>query len=138
MILTLVVLHPIRSLALIPKTHVVKRFYATLPVALENILCRGMYVILPSYEIPHEISPVHPAKLEIEEEFHVLGKSRFLVIASRHRLALAIHVALIELNVIVIIAPHPRKEHLARGLVNSVDRTLNLLVFAIQRRPVSL
>ena len=97
-----------------------------------------MYVILPSHEIPHEIPPVHPAELEIEEELHVLHESRLLIVASRHSLALAIHVALVEPRIVaaLVVAPHPREEHFARWFVDSVGRAIDFLVLSIQRRPI--
>ena len=72
MVLALVVLQDIRRIALVPEPQLVNRLYAAFPVPIELVSRdRAVYIILPSGEVPHEVSPIHPVHLEIEEEVQV-------------------------------------------------------------------
>ena len=72
MVLSLVFGKDSRSVALVSETDAVDELDAAFPVAVEYFSrARAVNVILPSGEVPHEISPVHPVHLEVEEEFHV-------------------------------------------------------------------
>ena len=72
MVLSLVFGKDSRSIALVAEADVVNELDSAFPVAVEYFSrARAVYVILPSGEVPHEISPVHPVHLEVEEEFHV-------------------------------------------------------------------
>ena len=51
-----------------------------------------MDVILASGEVPHEISPVHPVHLVVEEEGQVLEEGRFLVLGAGHLMTTAVHI----------------------------------------------
>ena len=118
MVLRPVVTEICRGIALVPEPCLVDEPYPALPVACEQFAgSRAVYVVLPPCKVPHEISPVHPVELIVEEELEIGAESRLLVGLSRDGLPLAIHIDLIELLIPAIRAgrPHPREEHLALG-----------------------
>ena len=90
MVLALVVFQHFRSIALVTETQLVNGRDAAFPVSVEQFArARAVYVVLPSGEVPHEVSPVHPVQLEIEEEVQVRPERRFLVVGPRNRTAFA-------------------------------------------------
>ncbi len=137
-VLAFVVLQPIRGLILVSQPEPIQGFNPAFPIAGEKIRGRRGDVILPTDEIPHEIPPVHPAHLEVKKEVEILGKRRFLMGRPRHRDPLSVHVALVELDMSRISAPHPGEEHLPGRLVFHVDRRIRPLVFLPQGRPVGV
>ena len=136
MVLALVVLQPVRSIVLIAEPKFIQRSDSALPVAHERILGRSVDVVLPAGEIPHEIPPVHPSELEIEEEAEIGPEGRLGLIGPGNRNSLAVHVILVELDVLLVGAVHSREKHLAGSIEFHIDRTLYLLVLPIDRGPV--
>ena len=67
MILPTVFLQSLGSIVLVAQVDVVYHLDAALPVPCKQVGSRGMDLILPPYEVPHEVPPVHPSQLEIEE-----------------------------------------------------------------------
>ena len=137
MVLAFVVAQGGRRVVLVAQAQLVQRTDAALPVAEEQVVGRlPVDVVLPAGEIPHEITPVHPVQLVVEEEGQIGAHRGLLVVGARHTLALAVHIGLIILDGLRVGAPHAREEHLARRLVLRVHRALHPLVLAVQRRPV--
>jgi len=77
MILSLVVLHIVRSIRLVSQAWLIDETDSRFPVA-EKLLVRHltMEIILASCEVPEEISPIHPVHLIIEEKSEVISKRR--------------------------------------------------------------
>ncbi len=93
---------------------------------------------MPSHEVPHKVTPVHPTQLEIEEEIQVAPEGGLFVVRPRYAASLSVHIGQVELLVSSVRAgrPHAREEHLAVGVVVRVGGTGHLLVFSIQGCPV--
>ncbi len=93
MILSLVVLQIVRSIGLVSQTEIVYGRDSALPVSDENVSRRrAVYVVLPSGEVPHEISPVHPVHLIVKEERKILEERRLLVLRAGYGLASSSHI----------------------------------------------
>ena len=138
MVLARVVLQPLRGVALVAKMDLVDERNAALPVACEHVGGRRVDLVLTPNEVPHEVPPVHPAKLEVKEIGKVGSLRRLLVLSALDRGPLAVGVGLVEPDVPVIRAVHPREEHLAGAVVLHVNRSRSLLVLSVQRSPVVL
>ena len=138
MILALVVLQIIRCIALVTETNLVDDWDSALPVSSKNVTrSRAVDLILPSGKVPHEIAPVHPVHLVVEEEAEILPECRFLVLGSGHLLSTPVHVRLIESYVLRVgIRPHPREKHFSGRFVFDFTRAVCLYVFASERSPV--
>ena len=96
-----------------------------------------MDVVLATHEVPHEVSPVHPIHLVVEEEGEVCAHGRLACLRAGHLLALALGVGLIEFGMfLACVAPHAREEHLAAAVVGCIRRAVHLLVLAVHRSPV--
>ena len=109
---------------------------SALPVAREQVGGRRVDLVLPSHEVPHEVPPVHPTKLEVKEIGEVRTLCRLLVLSARHRRALSVGVGFVELYVPLIVAVHSRKQHLSGTVIFHVHRARGLLVLAVQRSPI--
>ena len=71
----------------------IDKIYTTFPVSGQNLSWRRTVdVILTSGKIPHEVTPVHPVHLVIEEECQILEEGRLLVIGSGHLCASITHI----------------------------------------------
>ena len=130
-VLTLVMGQYLRRVALVSETGIVYELDSALPVSVENVARnRGVNVVLPSHEIPHKVSPIHPVALVVEE----IPKVR----AHRRLAFLTVSVVFVEFGVTSIrrIAPHTREEHLVLSQVVRVDRSVHLFIFAVYRSPV--
>ena len=93
MILPLVVLQIVGSVGLVAETGLVYESYAAFPVSRENLSRRrAVDIILPSGKIPHEVSPVHPVQLIVQEEIEIRAESGLLVFRPRYRGAFPVHV----------------------------------------------
>ncbi len=128
-----------RSVALVAEPPLVEEADAALPVAGEHFSrCRAVDVVLPAGEVPHEIPPVHPVELVVEEERQVGPECRFLVLLARDDLALAVHVGLVEFLVFAVAAggPHAREEHLALWGIFRRKLAVGPDVFVPHRSPV--
>ena len=116
MVLALVILQIVRRIGLVTEAEMVYRVDSALPVACKIVSRRrAMDIILPSGEIPHEITPVHPVHLIVEEIFQILAESRLPVLSSRYFLAFAAHVGFIEPFILSVRRgrPHTREKHLS-------------------------
>ena len=93
MVLRLVILEIARCIRLVTQTNAVYYLDTAFPVSGEDVSRRrAVYVILASCEIPHEITPVHPIHLIVEEERKVLEESRLLMISTHYRYASLAHI----------------------------------------------
>ena len=93
MVLSLVVLEVVRSVRLVAEADLVYKRNAAFPVACKHISrARTVDVILASGEVPHEISPVHPVHLVVEEEGQVLEEGRLLVLGAGHLMTTSVHI----------------------------------------------
>ena len=115
MVLRLVSCHVFRSEGLVSEAEFVDQADTAFPVSCKVVSrSRTVDVILPSGEIPHEISPVHPIELVVEEEGQILEECRLLVLGSCHGLSSLSHVCLVERDVArVASAPHSWEKHLS-------------------------
>ena len=138
MILALVLLQDVGGVGLVAETHPVEGADARLPVAVEQVSGnRGVDLVLPSGEVPHEVAPVHPAELVVEEVAEVRSHRRFAVLHAGNLAPLARGVGLIEVYIAGICrGPHPREEHLALAAVACVRRAFRFDVPAVERGPV--
>ena len=100
----------------------------------------ALNVILTTYEVPHEITPVHPVYLIGEEELYVLPHGRdvdrlyFTTLLISNVLSLDIHPGFIELRMIEWRAVHAGEQHVLRIFVFQASRNLYIavrLVFVI-------
>ena len=126
------------GIALIPQAPVVDELHAALPVPVEDVSGGGaVNLILTAYEVPHEVSPIHPSQLEIEEVGQVRTHGGFGGGCSLHLLSLSAGVGLVEvLGVLVDIAPHPGEEHLPGRVELLHPGAVDLLVLPVERGPV--
>ena len=136
MVLARVVLKPLRSVALVTEVNLVDERDSALPVAGEQVRGRSVDLILAAHKVPHEVPPVHPAKLEIEEICQIGPLRRLLVLRPRHRSTLAVSVGFVELDVPVINAVHPREQHLSGTVILEIYRSRDTLVLPVQRSPI--
>ena len=113
MVLSLVVLQYLRRFALVTEANFIDRFDAALPVSIENVArAWAMDIVLSSGEIPHEISPIHPIHLEIEEEIQVRPEGWFTGIRTRYDTSLSTCIRLVEFHEsLVPSVPHSRERH---------------------------
>ena len=82
-----------RGIPLVSEPELVYGPDAALPVTVEYLAWgRAVYVVLSSDEVPHEVSPVHPVHLEVEEEPEVRPESRLLVLRARDIVSLSVHI----------------------------------------------
>ena len=138
MVLALVLRQHGGSVALVAQAPVVDELDAALPVAVEDVAGRRtVHVVLPSHEIPHEIAPVHPSQLEIEEVRQVRAHRGLGVLGALYAGAFAAGVCLVELlGVVVDVVPHAGEEHLSGRVVLCLAGAFHLLVLAVHRGPV--
>ena len=93
MVLALVVLQIVRSARLVSEPDFIDERDSRLPVSGKEVSRRrAMKVVLTTGEIPHEITPIHPVHLIIEEECEVLEECRFLVVRTSYGLSTAVHI----------------------------------------------
>ena len=93
MILARIVGKVSRSIRLVAKTEPVDESDAALPVSDERISRRrAVDVILTAREVPHEVAPVHPVHLVVEEESQVLEECRLVVLRAADLVSAARHV----------------------------------------------
>ena len=139
MVLALVVRKHRGGVALVAKAEFVDELYAALPVAVEDVVGRGgVHLVLAADEVPHEVAPVHPVHLVVEEIAEVGAHRGLEGRGSRHVLSLAAGVVFIEGFVLAVVArlPHPREEHLSGRQIPGVDGRLDFLVLSVERGPV--
>ena len=139
MVLALVLRQRVGGVGLVAQADVVDELHAALPVAVEDVARAGrMDLVLPADEIPHEIAPVHPVHLIVEEEVQVGAECRLAGRRAGNARPLSVRIGLVECLIAAVRAraPHAREEHLARRLVAGVDRAFDLLVLAVERSPV--
>ena len=109
---------------------------ARYPVAVFNLPV-SLDVVLPSGEVPHEVSPVHPVELVREEELDVLplcgdvDHDHFATAIVRNLVALDIHPRLVVLCVRG--AVHAWEEHVLRVLVLDASGDFDVTVFLVGR-----
>ena len=97
MVLRRIVLKIIRSIRLIAETEIINESDSALPVSYERIArARAMHLVLTSCEVPHEVAPVHPVHLVVEEECQILEECRLVMLCSTDLMAAPTHVRLIE------------------------------------------
>ena len=128
-----------RRLGLVAQPELVQEPDAGLPVSVEDLSGRGAVdVVLAADEIPHEIPPVHPVELVVEEEPQVGSEGGFLVVSPRDVDSLSVHVTLVESLVAAVgtARPHTREQHFAGGQVTAFERTVRVDILAVQKRPV--
>ena len=100
----------------------VDKIEATDPISVLH-LSMPLYIVLPSGEVPHEITPIHVVQLIIEEESEILGKSgfhdRFGSFGSSHlyRTTFKISPLFICRYMFRFIAIHTREQHVQLGLI---------------------
>ena len=88
MVLAFVVFQVSRCVGLVSEAQFVEKRDSAFPVSCEHVSrARAVYVVLASCEVPHEIPPVHPVHLIVEEECEVLEECRLLVLGSGDSLA---------------------------------------------------
>ena len=96
-----------------------------------------MNLVLAPDEIPHEIAPVHPVELIIEEIGHVGAEGGLAVLGTPHTLPLVPGIHAVEVNVARVgRRPHAGEEHLALRKVLGIGGCSGTDIFAVQRRPV--
>ena len=139
MVLALVIGEHAGRVRLVAQPEIVDELDAALPVAVEEVARGGrMDLVLAAGEIPHEIAPVHPVQLVVEEVVEVVPHRRLADLRAGHDRSLAVGVGLVEGLVAPVGAgaPHTREQHLAGSGIAGPDRALDLLVFAVDRRIV--
>ena len=134
-IMTFVGLQFVRKHILIAQPCIVKRLNTCYPVAVFQ-LAVTLYIVLPSGEIPHEITPVHEVTLIGKEEPDVVNLRRHL---HRHLLSTSVignlcalnaaHPRLIVLCVRLIV--HAREQHILGVFVLILVRNNKVRVFLI-------
>src|SRR5512133_2192046 len=98
----LVVLHVFRHIVYCACARFVKEFYAGYPVAVHGSAV-ALDIVLPSAEVPHEVSEIHESELVPEHVSEVLSKSgnakggalAALGISDLYRFAAGAHIPLI-------------------------------------------
>ena len=100
MILALVVFQMCWSHSLVSQPEAVEEPYARLPVSKQRVARDGtVYVVLPSCKIPHEVPPVHPVHLIVQEECEVLHEGGFELVGALDADALVSDIRLVKLYV---------------------------------------
>ena len=78
---------------LVPKARLVDELHTAFPISVEQLSgSRARYVVLASHEVPHEIPPVHPVQLVIQEVIYVREEGRLLVLSALDGLPLTLHI----------------------------------------------
>ena len=139
MVLALVLPQRSRCVGLVSQADAVQEGDAALPVAVEHVAGqRAVDVVLAAHEIPHEVTPVHPVELIVEEIRQVGPEGGLAVLGAADAGALAVGVFLIEVYIaLVCVGPHAREEHLAFGGIDGVGRGRCFHVFPVQGCPVA-
>ena len=97
MVLALIVFQIIRSVRLVTEAEIVNESDAALPVSDERISrSRAVDFVLTSGKVPHEVSPIHPVHLVVEEERQILAECRLVMLRSADLMATSSHIRLIE------------------------------------------
>ncbi len=137
-VLALVVGEDGGSVPLVAEADPVDETDAAFPVPVEQFTRgRAVDIVLAADEIPHEVPPVHPVELVIEEEAQVGAEGGLLVGRPLHADALSVHVGLVEIHMGGAgVGPHPREQHLAFGEVVRIGRSVHMGVLPVQRSPV--
>ena len=120
-ILSAVVGQIVGRVALVAQMKLVDEFDAAFPVAPDRVARRvAVQVVLPAYEIPHEVADIHVVHLIVEEEAQVVLHRGHLEIV---RLVVQFgtagdslgDIALVEFFVTLVeTVPHAREEHFGR------------------------
>ena len=115
--------HTTGQLVLITKSLGIDEFQTRVPVPVEYSTVT-LYVVLSTSEIPHEIAPVHPIRLVVHEEAHVLplrglidDRGFAFAISGTNANAFEVAPALVFLDVAGLAAVHAGEEHGEFGLV---------------------
>ena len=141
MILALVLSQYGRSVALISQPEIVYELYSALPIAMEYISRRRrINLILPADKIPHEIPPVHPPELIVEEEAQIGSHRRLFVRNTGHFGPLPVHIRLVEFLIPSVRtgSPHPREKHFPFRKILGLHRRIHFLVLSAKRSPILL
>ena len=137
-VLALVFLEDEGCIGLVSQPRLVDEADTALPVAIEQV-SRHLTVdlVLTTDEIPHEVAPVHPVQLIVEEECEIGAHRGLAVGATGDALALAVHVSLVEIDAALVgSAPHTGEEHLAGSIILRIDGAVDMDVLAVERSPV--
>ncbi len=96
------VLHCSRQVVLVTKSRIINKSDAAYPVAM-FYLTLSFGVVLTAHEVPHEITPEHPATLIINEKLKILTESRnhdSLLTAVRTHLGGGTHLRLVNVTLV--------------------------------------
>ena len=93
MVLALVLKQDGRSVGLVSESGLVDEADSALPVAVEDVTGDlPVDLVLAADEIPHEIAPVHPVQLIVEEEGEVGTHRGFAMFTPGDAGSLALHI----------------------------------------------
>jgi hypothetical protein len=71
-----IILQIVGQIGLVSRNMLVDKIEATDPISVLH-LSMPLYIVLPSGEVPHEITPIHVVQLIIKEKAKIFDKSRF-------------------------------------------------------------